>query len=90
MRDTPDEPFGMLLLGLLQGGTTAGSDLIGLTGVDSDRGHQSQAGVPMVVVVPLKEIIGPVSGIWQGAEAVRVAGAIFKGFELGFGVRIVV
>ncbi len=44
----------------------------------------------MFFVVPAEEIDGEGSGIVDGAETIREAGAVFQGTELAFRIRIVI
>ena len=62
----------------------------GLAQMNHGGGHQAQAGVVVFVVVPAKEGLAKPTGVFDGAEAVREARAIFQGAELAFRIRIVV
>ena len=68
-------------------GSEAGFDE---SAVDIGGGEQSDAGVPVLVVVPVEEGLAVCAGVFDGAEAFGEVGAVFQGFELGFGVGVVV
>ena len=58
--------------------------------VDIGGGEECDAGVPVLVVVPVEEGLAVCAGVFDGAEALRELGSVFQGFELGFGVGVVV
>jgi len=49
----------------------------------SFRREQADAGVPMLFVVPRKEILAKASGVFDAAEAYRKVRTILEGLELG-------
>ena len=67
-------------------------DLQGLGGaiVDGVRGHQADAAVAMLVVVPVEELLAMNSGILKGSDALWELRPILQGRELRLRVRIVV
>lgn len=71
------------LIALLAGG-------LGQAVVDRSQGHQAQAGVIVLVVVPAEEGPGPGTGVLRGAEAVGEVGPVLEGLEVGLGVGVVV
>ena len=58
--------------------------------MDHGRRHQTQSGVMVLVVVPLKEALAEPASILDGAEAIRKPRAVFEGAELAFRIRIVI
>ena len=55
------------------------------------RSDEAQCTVPVFVVVPLDEVVGPGSGFFDGGEtARRQRGVVFARAEEGFGVGVVV
>ena len=53
-------------------------------------GHQAEAGMMVFIVVPAEEGLAKPAGVFDGAEAVREAGALFQGTELTFRIGVVV
>ena len=53
-------------------------------------GKHADAGMTMLRVVPAKEWLAKGSGILQAAEPLREVGAVLEGFELCFGIRIII
>jgi len=66
------------------------SELVRVAVVHAVRGHQANAAVTMDSVVPTEEDLTVCTGILDRTEARREVWPIFHGFELGFGVRIVI
>jgi len=58
--------------------------------VDGSRSHQTDAAVAVFVVVPLEELLTVSASILDRAEAIWEVGSVLQGFELRFGVRIVI
>ena len=54
------------------------------------RGHQADAGVMMVLVVPVEEAAAEAPGVLDAAEALWEAWLIFQGLEVALGERVVV
>ena len=44
----------------------------------------------MVVIVPIEEALTETAGIFNRAEEFGELGLVFEGFEVGFGIRIVI
>ena len=63
---------------------------LGLAEVDGRRGHQAEAGVVVLVVVPVEELLSPDSSVEQAAEAFGESRMVLHGLELGFGEGVVV
>jgi len=47
------------------------------------RRHQTDAGMPMLGVVPGKKLLAMHAGIFDGAKSIREVGAVFEGLKLG-------
>src|SRR6202140_4758650 len=58
--------------------------------VDGGRWHQANSAVAVFVVVPVEELLAESASILDRAEAVGEVGSVLQGFELRFGVRIVI
>ena len=58
--------------------------------MDLFRGHERNAGMAMLVVVPVKERLAERSCVLDGAKPFRELGTIFQGLELCFRVRVVI
>ena len=82
--------FRMKLISVLQSLVTVLDEFFSLTKMDGSRGHQAQAGMAMVSVVPLEKRLAPVAGLVDGIKAVGVIRTVFEGFELSFRVGIVI
>lgn len=80
----PNEALGMGAESGIQDDLTMGQDVSGLTVVDHGGGHQAQAGMVVLMVVPLKEGLAKTAGVFDGAEAIRKTRPVFKGAELTF------
>ena len=65
-------------------------DVRSLAVMDHGRRHQTQTRVVMLMVVPPKEGLAEAARIFDGAEAIREARAVFERAELAFRIRIVV
>ena len=59
-------------------------DVIGLTIVDHGRGEQSDAGMPMLLVVPGEEKLRMDAAVLDRSEAVGEIGPVFHRAELTF------
>ena len=75
---------------MIEGPLSGGVDIVGLAVVDLVRGHEAEAGMVMVLVVPGEEAAAEVLGILNAAEALGELGLVFQGLEVGFGERVVV
>jgi len=73
-----------------QGDATLFGELVGVAVVHGVRGHQANAAVTMHGVVPAEEHLAVRASIFDRAEACREVRPILQGFELRFGVRIVI
>ena len=58
--------------------------------VHGGRGHQADAAVAMLVVVPVEELLAVRAGVLDRAEPLREVGSALQGLELRLGVRIVI
>ena len=79
-----NEALGMSVESGVQDHLAMGQDVSGLAMVNHGRRHQAKARVVMLVVVPLEEGLAEATSVFDGTEAVRETGAIFKGAELAF------
>jgi hypothetical protein len=52
--------------------------------------HEADTGVAVGAVIPVEELLAVGASILNSAETFRELGTVFKGFELRFGIRIVV
>src|SRR6185436_15903747 len=89
-RRLADEALGMSGVG---GGEHLNAGIVsvlGLAVVDDLGGHQADACVSMLGVVPAEEVLAEGARFLDRGEAVREAGAVLQGLELGLGVRVVV
>jgi hypothetical protein len=80
----------VLRVGGVQGGLAVFADLFGGAVVHGRRCVPADPGVTVLVVVGGEEFIAECAGVGERAEPVRKVGHVFHGFELGFGVRVVV
>lgn len=78
------------LVGLLQDLAALDLQGLGCAIVDGVRGHQADATVAMVVVVPVEEMLTMSPGILERSEALREVWPILQGLELRLRVRVVV
>ncbi len=85
------EAFGVGLVGVVENGLASGDDGFGLPIVDGGGGHKPDAGVVVLVVVVVNEVVEPSAGVFDAGETVFWVGVVvFDGFELGFGIGVVV
>ena len=68
----------------------SGVDGIDLTVMDLVWGHKADAGVMVVLIVPVEEAAAEASGVLDAAEAFGELRLVFEGFEVAFGERIVI
>ena len=80
----------MRVKGSLKYALSVSLDLLSLPIMHCGRCHQSQARVVMLEVIPIEEAACPDPGILYRPEPVRVIGTILQGFELCFGIGVVV
>jgi len=67
-----------------------GVDGIGLAVMHLVRGHESDAGVVVVLVIPIEESSAEALGVLDAAEALGEARLVFQGLEVAFGEGVVV
>ena len=67
-----------------------GQDGLALAEMDHGRGQQADAGVAMLLVVPVKELLTEGAAVLDAAEAVRELRAVLQGAELAFRIRVVI
>ena len=65
-------------------------DCISLTVMHLIGGHQADASVVMLLIVPVEEAAAERLGILGASEALWELGLVFHGFEVAFRERIVV
>ena len=82
LRRAFDKTLGVGLPGSVKDSLASGNELGRPAMVDSGRGHQIEAGMVVLVVVPGKELLAEAAGIFDRAEAVGEARTVFQGFEL--------
>lgn len=78
------------LEGACQGGLALFAYFGGAAGMDALRRHHADAGMTMLLVVPSEELGAVGTCISQRAEAGRETRLVLQGFELRFGIRVVV
>jgi hypothetical protein len=76
--------------GTIEGLLSGGMDLVGLSIVDLIRGHEADADVVVVLIVPGEEVAAELPGVFDAAEALWEPGLILQGLEVAFRERIVV
>ena len=69
MRLLSDEAFRGFVEGAIEGKLAGGVDGIGLTLVHLIGGHQADAGMVMLLIVPIEEAAAEGLGVLDGAEA---------------------
>ena len=89
-RDLAFEAFGMGEVGRLQDGSALLPKRGSGAEVHRRRGHEADAGVAMLVVVPGEELARMRSGVLEAPEACGELGPVLEGFELRLRERIVV
>ena len=89
-RGPADEALGMAGIGGVEHVSARGVDGVGLVVVNHFRGEQSQARVPVLGVVPGKEVLAERTCLLDAVEASGKVRAVLERLELGFGVGIVV
>jgi hypothetical protein len=67
-----------------------GVDLVGLTVVHLVGRHQADAGMVVVLIVPIEEAAAERLGVLDTAETLRKLRLVFHGFEVAFRERIVI
>ena len=85
-----DEALGGFAEGAIERDLTSGMDLVGLTIVHLVGRHQADAGVVMVLIVPIEEAAAERFGVLDATEALRKLRLVFHGFEVAFRERIVI
>ena len=65
-------------------------DLVGLTVVDLVRRHEADAGMVMILIIPIEEAASEHLRVLDAAKPLRKLRLIFQGFEVAFRERIVV
>ena len=76
--------------GVVEGLLAGGMDLVGQTVVDLVGGHQADAQMVMVLVVPVEEGAAEGLGVLDGAEPLGELGLVFQGLEAALREGIVV
>ena len=65
-------------------------DGVGLAAMDLIGGHQADAGMVVIAVVPVEEAAAENLGLFDVIEAPGEFRLVFQCFEVGFGERIIV
>jgi hypothetical protein len=78
-----DEAFGVFTERQVESDLASGVHGIGLAVVHLVRGHETDPGVVMVLVVPIEELAAEASGIFDAAEMFGKARLILQGLEDG-------
>ena len=86
----PSEPVGFGGVDVVEDGLAVGSDGVVVAVVDAGGGVVADAGVPVVVVVVVEELVDEAAGVGEAGEAVRESWRVLQGFELGLAVGVVV
>src|ERR1700737_2886903 len=79
-----DEAFGVSAEGTVKGDLAGGVDFVGLTVVHLVGRHQADAGMVMVLIVPIEEAAAERFGVLNATEALRKLRLVFHGFEVAF------
>jgi len=74
----------------VEGLLARGVDLVGESEVDLIGGHESDAEVVVILVVPVEEAAAEGLGVLDGAEVFGELRLIFHGLEVAFGEGVVV
>jgi hypothetical protein len=61
----------------VQDGLPVGQQVVGFSMMNHGGGHQAQARVVMFIVVPMKESLTKTTSVFDGAEAIWEARAVF-------------
>jgi hypothetical protein len=85
-----DEAFRVRLVGSIENGLSRGEEFFRWAVGNGSRGHQLEARVVRLVVVPREELLAETSGLFAGPEAVGEARPISQCFEGGLRVGVVV
>ena len=85
-----DETFGVSAEGAVERYLARGVDGISLTIVHLVGRHQADAGVVMVLIVPIEEAAAERLGVLNTTETLRKLRLVFHSFEVAFRERIVV
>jgi hypothetical protein len=80
--DFADEAFRVCLVCLCQDVLTGGMDGLGLAVMHLVGGHQSDADVMVILVVPSEEAAAECPGILNAAETLGELWLVFQGFEM--------
>ena len=89
MRLLSDEAFRVSVEGAIESVLARRVDSVGLTVMDLIGCHQADAGMVMLLIVPIEEAAAERLGILDAAEALWELGLVFHGFEVAFRERIV-
>ena len=73
-----DEALGLGVEGAIEGPLSGGMDVVSLAVVDLVWGHEAEARMVMVLVVPGEEAAAEVLGILNAAEALWELGLVFQ------------
>ena len=76
--------------GAIEGFLAGGVDRIGLAVMDLIGRHEAEAGMMVILVVPVEEAPAESLCILDAAEAAGKLRLVFQGLEVAFGERIVV
>jgi hypothetical protein len=90
LRFLSDEAFRVSFEGAIQGALSGGVDCVGHAVMDLIGRHETNAGMVMLLVVPIEEAAAEGLGILDAAEALWKLGLVFHGFEVAFRERIIV
>ncbi len=75
---------------MVEDGLSLGSDGVVVAVVDVGWGVVADAGVAVVVVVVVEELVEEAAGVGDVGEACRGTWRVLEGLELGFAVGVVV
>ena len=65
-------------------------NVIGKAVVHGFRGHEADAGVPVLFVIPWEERLTVVPGVLDASEPLRKVWTVLEGLELSLRVRVVI
>jgi hypothetical protein len=85
-----DEAFRVFAERVIEDLLSSGVNDVDLAVMHLVRGHETDPGMVVVLVVPIEELAAETSGILHAAEAFGEAGLILQGFEVALGERVIV
>ena len=85
-----DEAFRVSVEGAIEDVLASGVDCVGLTVMHLIGRHQADAGMMMLLIIPIEEVAAERLGILNAAEALWKLRLVLHRFEVAFRERIVI